>query len=949
MNPSLTYAFDPYEIRAGQLFLEGAPLDLEPRVFQLIELLAHADGVVPVAELKQALWSSNPPADSALHNLVSKARKALAQCGGNPITAIRGEGYRLGVTVEQRRPTGERFVGRSRELADLSGMVCAPQEHSGLRLIVITGAPGSGKTTLVRELARRSRAKGIRCAFARCFDGSEAPPFWPWQELWSELFPEHGDLSDDVLADENSPHGEGTVVGGAQRRRLALRLLSQLKTSSRQTPLLLIFDDVHLAGEETLEILTFLCTATSLGPVSVVATRRPASLSKARQALDRLERHAQLVELAPLGPRSSLELVRLSCPSALSPEDEQRLLELADGNPLFLKELARIAPSGSADRLPRLVSSAIDDHLRALPPETLHGLQSAALIGERFDLRLLAQCLKASAAGVAEALGPAVESGVVRLLSLRDAEFAHALYQQRLQATQDPAAKRRTHHTLARALQGETAMSPEHLGAIARHLTLAAESPEDWARACAAGQAAGESYASQFAYETATEHFENALASGAHCELSIDDRIRVELRLSECLVNCARSDRAREAHARALQLATQTQSAVSLGKCLVAEYWLDTDPLKQGTPLLQKVGDVLRDLPETELALRAQVHAVRAEGTLFEPDQGLRDRDARAAVELAERSGDLSAISRARYADAMSRWGDMGRHREWLNVVQRTEDAARRAHDDRLIVRTGILRVVALLERGQIAEAELLAMETKQYASDLSLAFEILCHHVREAGLSMFRGEPTARRQILELGRLGADIAPHFAQHTQSGQEIIAAFEFADAPVMDAWMESIADLSLNDASLLVTRAFFLQTFRRQRRDVYELAHERTCDGLPLNNIQLTLSCFLAELHAWFGEHDRARASYELLLPFQGYLCITGIGAAFPGPVSYALGRVAHFLGKASDARQHFDDARDLCERLRSRPWVQRCDTARGRLASPYNARGGIRPMGKGQA
>src|SRR5207302_349811 len=63
-----------------------------------------------------------------------------------------------------------RFVGRENELAFLDQCL---EENPPANVVLIHGAGGIGKSTLLRELARRARAQGRETFF---IEGRELPP-----------------------------------------------------------------------------------------------------------------------------------------------------------------------------------------------------------------------------------------------------------------------------------------------------------------------------------------------------------------------------------------------------------------------------------------------------------------------------------------------------------------------------------------------------------------------------------------------------------------------------------------------------------------------------------------------------------------------------------------------------------------------------------------------------
>src|SRR5688500_5395194 len=95
-----------------------------------------------------------------------------------------------------RGTAGRAFVGRDRELADLvAGLEDAVAGR--LRLLLIAGEPGIGKTLLAQHLADHAAKRGARVLWVRCWEAGGAPPFWPWTQMLQVLA---ADVDDQTMA-----------------------------------------------------------------------------------------------------------------------------------------------------------------------------------------------------------------------------------------------------------------------------------------------------------------------------------------------------------------------------------------------------------------------------------------------------------------------------------------------------------------------------------------------------------------------------------------------------------------------------------------------------------------------------------------------------------------------------------------------------------------------------
>ena len=99
---------------------------------------------------------------------------ACPTCGTNLATSANEA-----VTAEDRRFLSTGFVGRQREMGELT--VALEDALSGQgRLVILVGEPGIGKTRTAQELASHAEGLGAQVLWGRCYEEEGAPPYWPW-------------------------------------------------------------------------------------------------------------------------------------------------------------------------------------------------------------------------------------------------------------------------------------------------------------------------------------------------------------------------------------------------------------------------------------------------------------------------------------------------------------------------------------------------------------------------------------------------------------------------------------------------------------------------------------------------------------------------------------------------------------------------------------------------
>src|SRR5262249_35175407 len=105
----MIYVFGAHEFDTDRrvLRLAGTPVDLEPKVFDLLAyLIQHHDQFVSRDKLHAQLWSQQYVSDAALTYCISEARKAVGDNGRaqRVIKTVHGRGYRFIAPVTKRPP-----------------------------------------------------------------------------------------------------------------------------------------------------------------------------------------------------------------------------------------------------------------------------------------------------------------------------------------------------------------------------------------------------------------------------------------------------------------------------------------------------------------------------------------------------------------------------------------------------------------------------------------------------------------------------------------------------------------------------------------------------------------------------------------------------------------------------------------------------------------------------
>ena len=145
------------------------------------------------------------------------------------------------------------------------------------------------------------------------------------------------------------------------------------KRSRSDSPLVLVFEDLHWADDSLLDFVDHLVDWAAGVPMLVVCTARPELLSR-RPGWGGGKPNAATISLSPLSDDETARLVHALLERSVLPADVQStLIERAGGNPLYAEEFARmvdeLGEDGSGLRLPESVQGIIAARLDALPIE----------------------------------------------------------------------------------------------------------------------------------------------------------------------------------------------------------------------------------------------------------------------------------------------------------------------------------------------------------------------------------------------------------------------------------------------------------------------------------------------------------------------------------------------------------------------------------------------------
>ena len=857
----------------------------------------------------------------------------------------------------------ESLVGRDRELSELRQGLENALAGRG-RLFMVAGDPGVGKTALADAIGAEAVAAGATVLWGRAWDGGGAPSYWPWLRILRRLASEReiaaslaalgpeatGRLTRLIPGLARAPEHLPPTEPGAQpadpgesdaaRFQLFDAITSLLRAAAAQGPIVLILDDLHGADHPSLLLLGFLAVHVRDSPILVIGTYREAEARLNPQlatTLGDIIRHGQRLPLRGLRERDVAEVVERVAGRRPPDRVVRAIHQATEGNPFFVDEVVRLlSAEGRLDdasqvarvRIPDGVRETIRHRLEPLPDRTMQLLYTAAVIGREFRIDTLQRVSGADPAQLDEALGEAIDCGVVveRPSTLGAYGFSHGLIRETLYDDLGPQRRGLLHREVGLVLEELYAADPEpRIAELAHHFFVAATAGE-LAKAIDYCVRAGERAMKLVAYEQAADHFERALqAYGLQDRADVPRRCDLLLALGSAQSRAGDSRAARETFLRAAGLARRLDSPDRLAKAALG-YGAGMGGFEFGRVdegLVALLSEAREALGEQDAPLLARVLGRQATELYFSDRTEERVALGEQAVAMARRIGDRATLASTLSARFLTLWGPE-------NSVQRLQIASdvvalgQEVRDRELVLRGHVWRIVSLMELGDWVGADIeLAVHARlaeELRDPLHLWYVPLFNATRAllegrlADAEVFAGEAFAvgrRTQAQNAAQLYA--TQLFALRAEQGRlsEVEQSLEefgrrYPAAPVWRA-----------------ASAFSLSVLGRTEdaRRAFEAMAGGHVAAVPRDGEWLSTVALLVRTGARLGDARRTGALGELLAPYTERAVIAGRGAICLGPVSRFAGIAAATAGRTSEAVRLLEHALAMARRWGAEPMV----------------------------
>lgn len=852
------------------------------------------------------------------------------------------------VPTFSRRPSGVRFVGRRRELGRLLEINADPAGEC--QLVLVSGAAGMGKSTLIEEFCRRVACDGATVLTGRCA-AEPVGDYQPISQILEAAFLRidqsvHAGLAPElaVLVPAIVPERDENAlpIAGVDSELDRFRLFEEVASAIAGVAcasLVLVIEDAHWADRPTCALMRHLLRHSKLSHVRMIVTYRDDEITGERaELLDGLVSRGRVERILLQGFDDNE--IRALVRAVAAPEAVPVMLgltsilrEVTEGSPLFVRELLREVDEDPTklhdpmelaraltDMAPEGVRALVERRLSLLSPVGRDVLQVAATLGRGISLGVVGQACNLSQEATLDALE---ESLAVRLL-IEDPDqferfaFPHALMRNVVYKSIPSDTRMMLHLQVGEALerqraataQGPTAELAYHFGEAAP-LGLVD-------KAALYARLAGDEASRHCAFSESARWYERSILLQADSEAP--GRAGQEwFQLGRAFESDGQIGRAADAYLVAAQLAREAGDSALLADIAVAT----SGPWTSGLELkaLTLLDEALNALDDRNVRQRVEVLNSLASALYF-VDHEREVRVVAEAEELAEGLGDPGTLVQARLAVHRSLTHRPEARRERLDMSRSTFELTEVDVDPLLRLRVGRAVLTDLLENSDVDGFDRGLDWYERDASTVKSPHDLYWAMVLRATQATLRGDITLGEQLargaqlrgreLEQSAAGAYVLQQFTIRYQQGRlaEMVAPLRDSEER-SSAYRGGLAlgalacvETGHHDDGLRLARSVVGPDAPELRRDIFWLA----------------FMCLFAGVAAATGDRDLAASLSERLAPCADHSVVFGAGGAVWGSGHSWLGQLAVAQDDFACACEHFREAAGIADRIGSPYW-----------------------------
>lgn len=351
----------------------------------------------------------------------------------------------LAVVDDPSKPKFNAFVGRAQELSLMqdawrevnSGLGCAA---------LLLGEPGIGKTHFLTHFCQDIEQTGAFVFQGRFYRTPGVSSFHiiiadlkkffvRLQANTQQLEEMFGGRAETIMSQFNSIWQTGRLIeqlnnSDKETQLKYFNLLAQVFTMlSRRNPVLLTLDDFQWADESSRELFDYLLHTLARERVMLVASARPTGESEPfRSWLRNAKRESEVVTLLPFTKQEVYEaLEAILGKVAFTEQQFGLLLAHCGGNPYFLTEILKLliaekqikfdgehwAGTDLKIKIPQSLIDLVELHLEKQSEVARTIFNTAAVIGDEFDLTLLQDIAKVDEEILQEVIQSGLEGSLI--------------------------------------------------------------------------------------------------------------------------------------------------------------------------------------------------------------------------------------------------------------------------------------------------------------------------------------------------------------------------------------------------------------------------------------------------------------------------------------------------------------------------------------------------------